>query len=167
VLSSNRLVVRKLVLSDYLFLIELLNSDGWQKFIGDRNVYTRHDAARYIEDITGKGLLITEPALQVFALKDGNIPIGLCGILVRSHLDAPDLGIALLPQYEGKSFAKEACILVMKNAKNNLGVTDLLAITANDNFKCHELLLALGMQNKGVYFDHVYSESLTLFSIKM
>ena len=48
ILQTERLILRKLDESDSAFIIELLNSPGWLKFIGDRNVRTTEEAENYI-----------------------------------------------------------------------------------------------------------------------
>lgn len=163
ILETKQLALKKLTIADSAFLIEILNSDGWQKFIGDRNVHNRIDAARYINDITGKGLPAELPALHVVFHKLSFEPIGLAGILKRDHLDAPDIGIALLPQFEGKGYAFEICSALLNYAKNNLTQKEILAITAPNNFACQKLLTKIGMQNLGIYFDGIYQEELVLF----
>lgn len=49
--ESKRLILRPLNLNDANFIFELVNSDGWLRFIGDRNVKSQKDAENYILNI--------------------------------------------------------------------------------------------------------------------
>ena len=44
ILKTERLQLRQFTLDDSEFIIRLLNSEGWLKFIGDRNVQTKEQA---------------------------------------------------------------------------------------------------------------------------
>ncbi len=50
--KTKRLTLRKLGKEDCSFILELVNSDGWLEFIGDRNVRSENDSLKYIESIT-------------------------------------------------------------------------------------------------------------------
>ena len=80
--------------------------------------------------------------------QDGG-PIGLCGLLQRAELPAPDLGIAFLPTCYGKGYAAEAASAVLHHARQALGIGRVLAIVAPDNARCIALLRRLGMRGAG------------------
>ncbi|MFI4982343.1 MAG: GNAT family N-acetyltransferase, partial [Nevskiales bacterium] len=108
VLETERLVLRRLVAEDAPFILELLSDPSWLRFIGDKGVRNLDDARLYIRigpaamyARLGHGLYLTE-------LKDGGIPIGLCGLIKRDTLDDVDIGFAFLPQYRGQGYAREA-----------------------------------------------------------
>ena len=50
ILETERLVLRKFTLDDTAFIIELLNSEGWIKYIGEKNVRTNDQAREYLEN---------------------------------------------------------------------------------------------------------------------
>ena len=54
-------------------------------------------------------------------------------LLQRDHLPAPDLGFALLPEYQGQGYGFEACEAVLEDARNEHNINQILAITAPDN----------------------------------
>ncbi|MDN5923473.1 MAG: GNAT family N-acetyltransferase [Xanthomonadales bacterium] len=144
VISTPRLVLRKLSVQDAPFILELLNDPGWLKFIGDKGVRTLDDAQAYIVNGPqtmyaqfGFGLYLTE-------LKHGNASIGLCGLLKRDSLDAVDLGYALLPAYRGKGYACEAASAVLDYARAVLDIQRVLAITSVGNERSERLLGKLG-----------------------
>jgi [ribosomal protein S5]-alanine N-acetyltransferase len=51
IIETNRLVLKSLKLDDFSFIKNLVNTEGWIKFIGDRNIKTNDDAENYIKKI--------------------------------------------------------------------------------------------------------------------
>ena len=49
-LETNRLLIKPTNLDDAEFVLELMNTDGWIRFIGDRNVHTIENAKNYISE---------------------------------------------------------------------------------------------------------------------
>jgi [ribosomal protein S5]-alanine N-acetyltransferase len=103
-LQTQRLIINKLLDSDQLFVLELLNSEGWLQFIGDRNVHSPEDALAYIQKIRDTENL----DYWVVRTQDQNIPIGVVSYLKRAYLEHFDLGFAFLPSYMGQGYAYEA-----------------------------------------------------------
>ncbi|MBL7866238.1 MAG: RimJ/RimL family protein N-acetyltransferase, partial [Cyclobacteriaceae bacterium] len=48
-LVTSRLVLARFVHEDAAFIVTLLNSPGWLKYIGDRHVHTPTDAVAYLD----------------------------------------------------------------------------------------------------------------------
>ena len=77
------------------------------------------------------------------------LPIGLCGLLKRDFLPAPDLGFALLPEYVGEGYACEAARGLLMHAEKNLGISRLYAIVKRGNHRSISLLERLGFRREG------------------
>ena len=108
ILETDRLILCKLTPDDAPFILELLNDSAFLRYIGDKGVKTLDDARDYILngpiDSYGRhgfGLYLTK-------LKDGDVPIGICGLLKRETLEDVDVGFAFLPQFCGKGYATTA-----------------------------------------------------------
>ncbi|MBI2730086.1 MAG: GNAT family N-acetyltransferase [Sphingobacteriales bacterium] len=144
-METERLVIEPITLNDNLFILELLNTEGWIKFIGDRNVHSPEDATQYIQRI------LNNPKFNyfVFRLKENNIPIGLVTFLQRDDLDYPDIGFAMLPAYSKKGFSYEASKKVMDEIINSGKHEKVLAITLKDNYQSIRLLEKLGLSREG------------------
>lgn len=149
VLETSRLRLRKLTAGDAGFMLELLNDPGWIRYIGDRGVRTLDDARAHIASGPvamyarhGFGLYLTE-------LKEGAVPIGICGLIKRDGLDDVDIGFAFLPAFQGKGYALEAAEGTMEYGMKTLGLRRLVAITTPDNDACIRLLGKLGMHPEG------------------
>lgn len=146
VLETDRLILRRLNIDDDEFIIELVNDPSFIRYIGDKGVRTLDDARNYIlngpvasYEKFGYGLFATE-------LKEGNVPIGMCGILKRDTLPHADIGFAFLPRYWNKGYAFEAAAAVMKYAREVLGMDQVLAITTPDNEASGRLLEKIGLR---------------------
>ena len=146
ILETERLKVRWFNSNDTEFIIELLNSSDWIKFIGDRNVKTEDQARKYLESGPLKSYADNGFGLSLVELKDEAIPIGMCGILKREHLDNADIGFAFLPEFIGKGLAFEAAKATIIYAGNTLQLPEILAITLPDNKPSIKLLEKIGMK---------------------
>jgi len=89
--------------------------------------------------------------LYALQLKSSSSPIGLCGLLKRDFLSAPDLGFALLPEYRGHGYATEAARAVMSHARAGLGIERLYAIVKPGNRRSVRLLEQFGFRLEGPY----------------
>ena len=49
-LYTSRLLLRELNENDAPFILELLNTEGWLRYIGDRHIHTIADAVKYIHN---------------------------------------------------------------------------------------------------------------------
>ena len=72
-------------------------------------------------------------------------PVGLCGFVKRDALAHPDIGFALLPQFEKKGFAFEAARATLRYGKETLRLSRVLAITTLDNESSGRLLEKIGL----------------------
>jgi hypothetical protein len=110
VLETDRLLLRKFSVADAEFILELLNQPSFLRFIGDKGVRTLADARDYIlqgpvasYERHGFGLYLT-------VLKEGALPIGMCGLLKRESLADVDIGFAFLPRFWAKGYALESAL---------------------------------------------------------
>jgi RimJ/RimL family protein N-acetyltransferase len=146
ILETERLTLRKLTVDDTPFMLDLLNQPSFIQFIGDRGVRTLDDARdfitkRYIEvyERLGFGIYLT-------LLKEGQIPIGICGLVKRDGLDDVDVGYAFLPQYWSKGYASESVSAMLDYARDTLGMKRVLGITAPDNAGSIRVLEKAGLK---------------------
>jgi len=148
ILETERLTLRKIILTDAPFIFKLVNDPSWLKYIGDRGVKTLHDARRYIKN--GPLAMYRQYGfgLYLVVLKTTKIPIGICGIIKRESLIDPDIGFAFLPQYTGLGYATESGKAVMEYGKNTLGLRRILAITSPDNHASINVVEKLGLKYK-------------------
>ena len=164
ILETARLRLREFNLADTAFIIKLLNSPGWIKFIGDRNVRTEEQAIHYLEKGPLKSYMENGFGLSMVELKDNNTPIGMCGILKRDYLDHPDIGFAFLPEYFGKGYAYEIAGATMNHAKHFWNISKISGITITDNVSSIQLLEKLGLNFARKIYMPDSKEELLLYS---
>lgn len=140
ILETERLILSEFTLADTLFIIELLNSPGWLKNIGDRNVRTEEEAQSYLQLGPLASYLENGYGLWRVERKSDALVIGMCGILKRKVLENPDIGFAFLPDFHGNGYALEAAGATLKFASETLNITKIAAITLADNLKSIRLL---------------------------
>ncbi|WP_317899622.1 GNAT family N-acetyltransferase [Aurantibacillus circumpalustris] len=164
ILETERIRLRQFTEEDAGFIFKLLNTEGWLKYIGDRNIKTLEDARLYIMNSFilhfkkfGFGPYLVE-------LKETNTPIGMSSLIKRDHFDDVDLGFAFLPEYIGKAYALEASKAVISYAKNKLGIKKLVAITNQDNIASINLLQKLDFKSEGIIKMPDDEEELLFFS---
>lgn len=137
--ATSRFILRQLEPSDAAFVLEIVNSPGWLKFIGDRGVRDLEGAEKYIQrninnyQALGFGLYAIE-------MNDTREVAGMCGLLKRDYLPAADIGYALLPQFEGKGLAVEAGSAMLQFAQESLQMETLFAIVTPNNNRSISLL---------------------------
>lgn len=163
VLETERLTLRHLCEDDAAFILALLNEPSFLQFIGDKGVRTLEDARIYIlkgpvdmYSRLGFGLYMTE-------LKDGNIPLGMCGLIKRDALEDVDIGFAFLPEFWGKGYAYEASAAVLDHGKEALGLKRIVAITSPDNQASGRLLEKLGLRFEQMICLSEGAEEVRLF----
>ena len=146
VLETDRLLLRELSTDDAEFILELLNEPSFLRFIGDKGVRTLDDARQYIlegpvasYELHGFGLYLT-------VLKEGAVPIGMCGLLKRESLADVDIGFAFLPAFWSRGYALESALAVKAYGQNTLGLKRIVAITNPDNEASIKLLEKIGLK---------------------
>lgn len=139
---TNHLAIRPLQLTDSEFIKDLVNTEGWLQFIGDRNIKTKSDAAQYIQKI------IENPNVQywIVYLKDSQMPIGILTFIKRDYLEFHDFGFAFLPQYSRKGYAFEASVALLSELI--IGTEKIQAITLKENVNSIKLLEKLGFKEE-------------------
>jgi RimJ/RimL family protein N-acetyltransferase len=145
--------------------MELLNTDGWIKYIGDRNVKTVGDASKYLENGPLKSYHENIFGLRLVQLKSDHKPIGMCGLIKRDYLAHADIGFAFLPNYMGHGYAYEISAAVIHYAFTELQKEKILAITLPGNVSSIKLLEKIGFTYRNNFRTTDSNEDLALYSI--
>jgi RimJ/RimL family protein N-acetyltransferase len=164
ILETERLILREFNFNDAQFIIELLNSEGWIKFIGDRNVKTEEDAIKYLQNGPIKSYRENDFGLSMVEKKDDKKSIGMCGIILRDELEIPDIGFAFLPEFMGYGYAFEIADATMLFARNKLKIHKISAITVAENSKSIRLIQKIGLNYIKTFCFPNKDEDLLLFS---
>lgn len=140
--TTSRLTLNKLSLTDDEFILELINTPEWIKFIGNRNVKTKEETKEYIQKI------MNNPNINywVVKMKDQKIPIGIITFIKRDYLEHHDIGFAFLEKHTKKGYAHEATLAVLNDATQGASHTHILATTVKENRNSIQLLEKLGLR---------------------
>ena len=142
IITSDRLILNPLAVGDSNFILELLNTEGWLRFIGDRSVHSENDARVYIQRIIDD----PEDNCWVTRLKSNNTPIGIVTFMKRDYLESHDIGCALLPLYENNGYAYEATNALLHEVIHSSTHIHISSITSPNNFKAITLVSKLGLE---------------------
>ncbi|MCB0349374.1 MAG: GNAT family N-acetyltransferase [Bdellovibrionales bacterium] len=165
ILETKRLRLLPLVESDAEFIVELLNSDGFLKNIGDRKVRSLEDAKNYITKGPRLSYSSNGYGLYRVDIKETQEKIGICGLVKRDVFDHADIGFAFLPRYFRKGYALESAKGVLDYAKNTLKMPKVLGITKYHNQASIGVLEKLGLSYEGPFRLTPEEEEGKLFSI--
>ncbi|MEO5582358.1 MAG: GNAT family N-acetyltransferase [Saprospiraceae bacterium] len=138
------------------FILKLLNTPDWLKYIGDKKVRTRDQAEGFIQNLIQDPLRNYWPVL----LKENHAPIGVIALIQRDYLQYPDFGFAFLPEYYKKGYAFEAAHAVLENLFSQ-GSYPIHGITLTENPSSIQLLKRLGFKLEKEFKKE--DESLYLF----
>lgn len=163
ILQTERLQLRPFNDNDTEFIIRLLNSEGWLKYIGERNVKTKEQAQTYLKNGPLKSYEQNGFGLSMVETKDGR-PIGMCGLIKRDYLEHPDIGFAFLPEYASMGYGYEIASAVVDYARNDLKLPIILAITVPNNVKSIGLLEKIGLRFVKSFRTDPNAEELLLYS---
>ena len=154
IFTTDRITLRPLTFDDQHWVLALQQDALWLKYIGSKNVNSLDDACDYIgktnaqREEWGYGLLAVED-------NDARRPLGVCGLFNRFSFECPDLGFAMLPYARGKGVCLEACERVIAWSALK-GYSFLTAMTHPENRASQNLLLRLGFEKQGLYFDKAF-----------
>lgn len=150
ILETERLTLRPFTTGDAELILELLNEPAFLQYIGDRGVRTIEDARRYI--LNGPIASYEQFGFGPYrvALKDTDVPIGMCGLFKRDSLEDPDVGFAFLSRFRSQGYAFESASAVLTYGREVLGLPRIVAITAPDNEASIRLLEKLGLKFAGM-----------------
>lgn len=143
--------------SDFQFIYNLLNSDPWLKFIGNRNITDINKAKDYIQNI------LENPWIDyyVIELPSSNIAIGIITLIKRDYLPCKDFGFAMLPEFEGHGYAYNAS----RNFLDSILENELCAITKSNNCRSIKLLEKLNFKISHDFINE--NEVLSYYHLKM
>lgn len=140
-ITTDRLLIKPLTAKDDNFILELLNTEGWIKFIGNRNITSQAEASAYIQKILNNANVF----YWVVTVKDSMEAIGVVTFIKRDYLEHHDIGFAFLPQYSKNGYAYEATIAVLNKIIVKQNHTHLLATTVPENVNSIRLLKKIGL----------------------
>lgn len=149
-----------MTLADAPFIQRLVQTPGWIKYIGQRDINDLATAEDYLKD--GFLKVQNENGFGYYVVKNHlQESIGIAGFLKKQELENEDFGFAFLPEFHGQGYALEASQAILEYGCTQFNFTVLDAVTIRANISSQKLLLKLGFKNTGEVVED--SEELMLF----
>ncbi len=163
VLETERLTLRRVTTDDAETILELMNEPAFIRFVADRGVRTRAQAADYIRakmlpsyEQFGFGFYVVE-------LKGSAEPVGICGLIKREALEDVDIGYSILQRHWRNGYAYEAARAVLDYGRNVLHLPRIVAVTAPENEISTRLLEKLGLRFQKIIHLPGFEKASKLF----
>ena len=146
--TTERTVIVKVELGDASFLLELMRSPGFIKYIGDRDVSDLQQAEQYVQEYYLD--VYQERGYGYYLVQDlAGQSMGVAGFLKKPYLQYEDFGFAFLPEFCSQGLAGEASRVLLDHARDHLHIKILDAITLPENEPSRGLLEKLGFVDIG------------------
>ena len=165
-LKTKRTVIRQVTTDDAFHILELMNSEGWLAYIGNRNINSIEESKNYIIEKYLPFYKTSSLGSYVIQSKLGDF-VGTIGLYKRESLSMPDLGFAILPAFYKKGYSYEASIALLNYAKVELKYSEIAAITLKSNIASITLLEKLGFKKSGTYRDEIANELLLCYKCNL
>ena len=149
-LETERLQLRRVTLDDADLMLAIWNDPAFVRYVGDRGVRNIEQARNAVKSSALRLYAEFGYGPYVVMQKADNARIGICGLFRREHLDEPDIGFALLPDYCGKGLAGEAAFAVLAHSRDDLGLETITAIVSPENESSIALIRKLGLSFAGM-----------------
>ncbi len=143
-IETGRLQLRRMNDSDAAFILRLLNEPSFLRYVGDKGVRTLDDARQYIREGPVASYQEHGFGLYLVERRDDGVEVGMCGLLRRDSLDDADLGFSLIPEAWSQGYASEAGRAVLSRARDEHGLSRIVAITSADNDASIRVLEKIG-----------------------
>jgi RimJ/RimL family protein N-acetyltransferase len=150
ILRTDRLIIREFSEDDVEFVVRLLNEDSFLRFIGDKGVRSNEDATNYLKNGPIASYVENGYGLFHVSLSKSNLPIGMCGLIMRMGEEYPDIGFAFLNEYQKNGYAHEAANAILNYGYTQLQLDPIVAFVNPDNERSIDLLERLGMTYAGL-----------------
>ena len=164
--ETERLLLKPMSKEDAPFLLELLNSPKWIKYVGDRNVHSIEEAASYIKIKMIPQLKRLGFSNYTVIRKTDHAKLGSCGLYDREGLEGVDIGFAFLPQYEKMGYAFESANKIKELAFSQFNLKQISAITTKENKDSQKLLKKLGLKYMKIINIPDDDEDLLLYELR-
>lgn len=140
ILTTERLVLRKLKFEDENEISFLRSDESINKYIDRPKTVTNEDAKKFIDKINA-GIKNNDWIYWAITTKDNNKLIGtICLWNFSEEKDIAELGFELSTEYQGKGIMQEALAKIIEYGFENLNLKKLEAYTNQQNIPSLKLL---------------------------
>lgn len=144
-IKTERLRMRWVTEADVPLMLAIWNDPTFVRYVGDRGIRTNEEALEELANGAFRSYRDFGYGPFHVSLRDGGDGIGVCGLYKRDHYEDPDIGFAFLPDYCSQGYGWEAARAVRDYARNDLGLSRIIAIVSPDNTASIALCEKLGL----------------------
>lgn len=162
-LETERLILRRVTIDDADLMLAIWTDPDFVRHVGDRGIRTIEQAREAVR--SGPLQLYADYGYGPYVLvqKSEGARAGICGLFRREHLEYPDIGFALLPEYCGRGLASEAAAAVLAHARDDLALDVITAIVSPENASSISLIRKLGLDFSGMITMPGDAEEICLY----
>jgi len=156
-LKGNNIVLRALEPEDLDFLFETENNEDFWEVSGTTAPFSKFVLKQYIANA---GQSIYEALQQRFVIEVNKQAVGMIDLFdFNPDHHRAGIGILILPNFEGKGYAKEALKLIINYSFNTLQLHQLYANITSDNTRSIQLFSTLSFTQIGCKKDWILSNT--------
>lgn len=153
VLTTDRLILRQMNISDENEIFQLRTDDRVQKYLDRPKANSLDDVRKFIERID-TGIANNENIMWGVCRKNDDMLIGtVCYFNIIKDDSKAEIGYELLPDYQGKGFMQEAFTQVIDYGFNVLKLELIEAVIHPENSRSIKLIERNGFTYKGKLKD--------------
>lgn len=162
--EDDAILLREHTLSDVDAIYEIYSDPLATRFM-DGLHDNREDEETYIRDYIDNQYSFCEYGIWAVIEKSSGKIIGRAGLSTRPQLEDIELGYVIAREYRNKGYAKRACKIALKYAKDELGIEKVVAVTNPHNDASIKVLSGMGFAwEQDVIIDSV---SCNVYGIKL
>lgn len=165
--ETERLRLRPVTQDDAGLMLAVWNDPAYIKNVSDRGIRTLEQARDAIAAGAEKLFADYGYGPYCLSLKSNGELIGICGLFRRDMFDDPDIGFSLLPNYRSQGYAGEAAVEVVRFAREDLGINNLMAIVSPKNAPSIGLIEKLGLRYERRVTMPGDDEEISLYSMAL
>lgn len=157
-LETDRLVLRRLVESDYPEIMELLGNAATMKYIPRPLVTTKEEALQHFKMIDDK-IENNEGINWAITLKGNPKMIGIIGhYRIQPEHYRCEIGYMILPQFNGKGITTEAVKVVLEFGFDALQMHSIEAVISPENKASERVLQKSGFVKEAHFIENEFAQ---------
>ncbi len=156
ILSSKRLILRRITNNDVDCIFNLRSNAETMKFVPRPLAITKEDALIHIKTIDDK-IINNEGINWAITLKNNTEMIGIIGhYSIQNENYRSEIGYMLLPEFSNQGIISEAVKLVLKYGFSVLNLHSVEAIINPNNFASEKVLKKNNFKKEAHFTENVY-----------
>ncbi|MES2134188.1 MAG: GNAT family N-acetyltransferase [Bacteroidota bacterium] len=155
ILETPRLILRKKVVEDAPFFMELNSNPMVTKYTGDGAFKNREEAENIVRYVIGQ-YEKNGYGRWLVADKETNEPLGWCGLKYHEDNGETDLGYRFMEKHWGKGYATESAMACLQYGFEHFNLKRIVGRAAVKNTASIKVLKKVGM----TFFENTFLDTM-------